>query len=318
MSRTISHHADVVLNAVRSPSDAGVSAVAASWCRSVLHHGLDPETGNGRTRVDAAFLAQRKAEHEALLAVADPVLDQMFRSVGRSGCGVVLSDRHGVILQRRVSDGDADQFSSVGLVEGGRWGEDEEGTNGIGTCLVEGRPLVIHRDQHFASRNIGMSCMDAPVHDPHGQLVAALDVSSCRDDHGPAMAEMIAALVRDAARRIERDYFCRHFAGERIIFLSDDAATGTALLAADRDGMVVGASRAARLRLGLEDSMLREPRPLDQLLGAGNAPSFEDGDRAILRQALARAGGNASEAARLLGIGRATFYRRMARAGLKP
>jgi len=318
MSRPISHHADAVLKAVRSPSDAGVSTVAASWCRSVLHHGLDPETGMRRTRVDAAFLAQRQAEHAALLAVADPVLDQMFRSVGRSGCGVILSDRHGVILQRRVGDGDADQFSDVGLIEGGRWGEDEEGTNGIGTCLIEGRPLVIHRDQHFASRNIGMSCMDAPVYDPHGQLIAALDVSSCRDDHGPAMVDMIGALVRDAARRIERDYFCRHFEAERIIFLSDDAVSGTALLAADRDGLVVGASRAARLHLGLEDAMLREPRPIDQLLGTGKAPSFEDGDRAILRQAIARAGGNASEAARLLGIGRATLYRRMARAGLKP
>ena len=33
--------------------------------------------------------------------------------------------------------------------------------------------------------------------------------------------------------------------------------------------------------------------------------------------ALAAARGNASEAARALGIGRATLYRRMARAGLK-
>ncbi|WP_423605432.1 helix-turn-helix domain-containing protein [Sphingomonas sp. MS122] len=36
----------------------------------------------------------------------------------------------------------------------------------------------------------------------------------------------------------------------------------------------------------------------------------------MLRQALAQAGGNASRAARLLGIGRATLYRRMARAGV--
>lgn len=316
MSRGNSYHADRVLDAVRSPSGAAVSAVAASWCRSAIRHHLDPETEVQRMRVDTATLAHRQAEHVALLAVADPVLDQMFRSVGRSGCGVILSDRDGLILQRRVSDADADAFASVGLVEGGRWSEEEEGTNGIGTCLVEDRPVVIHRDQHFASRNIGISCMDAPVHDAEGRLIAALDVSSCRDDHGPAMAEMIAALVRDAARRIERDYFCQHFAGERIIFLADDATTGTALLAADRDGIVVGASRAARVRLGLDSAVL-EPLPLDHLLGAGGATSFEDGDRAVLRQALARAGGNASEAARLLGIGRATFYRRVARAGLK-
>lgn len=316
MSRGNSYHADRVLDAVRSPSGAAVSAVAASWCRSAIRHHLDPETEVQRMRVDTATLAHRQAEHVALLAVADPVLDQMFRSVGRSGCGVILSDRDGLILQRRVSDADADAFASVGLVEGGRWSEEEEGTNGIGTCLVEDRPVVIHRDQHFASRNIGISCMDAPVHDPEGRLVAALDVSSCRADHGPAMAEMIASLVRDAARRIERDYFCRHFADRRILFLADEAATGTALLAVDRDDLVVGASRGARLRLGLGIHALADPQPLETLLGDGAAPSFDDADRAVLRQALARAGGNASAAARMLGIGRATFYRRLSKAGL--
>ena len=321
MSRSNPHHvlphAEMVFDAVRSPSGAGVSAVAASWCRSVLHHGLDPETGARRRRVDARLLADRMGEHAALLAVAGPVLDQMFRSVGRSGCGVILSDRHGMVLERRVGEADAQTFTSVGLVEGGLWSEAEEGTNGIGTCLVEARPIVIHRDQHFASRNIGISCMDAPVHDPHGKLIAALDVSSCRDDHGSAMSEMIGALVRDAARRIERDYFCRHFEAERIIFLADDATTGTALLAVDRDGLVVGASRAAQLQLGLDSARLSDPCPLDQLLGTDAAPSFEGAERSVLRQALARAGGNASQAARLLGIGRATLYRRMSRAGLK-
>ncbi len=311
-------HAERVLGAVQWASSAAVSPIAASWCRSALRHRLDPASPPKRDLIGAAALAQRRAEREPLLAVAAPVLDQMFRSVGRSGCGVMLSDAEGVILERRVAESDGEIFARAGLSEGARWGEDAEGTNGIGTCLFERQPVVIHRDQHFASRNIGISCMDAPVHDPHGQLVAALDVSSCRDDHGPALAEMIAGLVREAARRIERDYFCRHFADARIIFLADDAASGTALLATDRDGLVVGATRAARLKLGLGEARFIEPRPVEQLLGSREAPSFGDGDRAVLRRALAQAGGNASEAARLLGIGRATLYRRMARAGLRP
>lgn len=320
MTRPISHHAAFVLNAVQSPSDAGVSAVAASWCRSAQHHGLDPEAATDRTRVDSSFLNARLEEHQALLSIANPVLEQIFRAVGRSGCCVVLSDPHGVILQRHVNDGDAEQFTQVGLVEGGQWAEANEGTNGIGTCLVEGRPLIIHRDQHFASRNIGISCMDAPVFDPHGKLIAALDVSSYRDDHGPAMADIIAALVRDAAARIEREYFCHHFDGHQIIFLPDNGPSATALLATDRDGLIIGASRAARLRLGLslQDQLLSKPMSVDQLLGTGDTPSFEDGDRAVVRQALAQADGNASKAARILGIGRATLYRRMKRAGLKP
>lgn len=316
MPQTNMRHSEAVLEAISSPSQAGISAVAASWCRSALNHGLDPEACGRRERLSEAALLSLRAEHEDMLAVATPVLDHMFRSVGRSGCAVILSDASGVILERRAGDADRDGFSAAGLVEGMRWGEAVEGTNGIGTCLFEDKPVVIHRDQHFASRNVGISCMDAPVHDPFGRLAGALDVSSCRDDHGPAMAEMVAALVRDAARKIERDYFCRHFADRRIIFLCDDAVTGSALLAVDRDDLVVGASRAARLQLGLNDAALATPRALTQVLGEDEQPSFDDADRTVLRQALARAGGNASRAARLLGIGRATLYRRMARAGL--
>lgn len=316
MSRSDPSHADMVYDAVRSPSGAAVSPVAASWCRSALHHGLDPTGGFRRERLGEAELARLREAHGLLLSVAAPVLDQMFQSVGRSGCGVILSDARGVILEQRAGAGDADAFAAVALAEGGRWAEEQEGTNGIGTCLFEGKPVIIHRDQHFADRNIGISCVDAPVYDPLGKLVAALDVSSCRDDHSPATADMVAMLVRDSARRIERDYFCSHFADARIILLGD-APGGTELLAVDRDDLVIGASRAARQRLGLTDACLARPRPVGQLLGGDETPSFTQGDRSVLRQALARAGGNASEAAKLLGIGRATLYRRMARAGLR-
>ncbi|WP_404711897.1 GAF domain-containing protein [Sphingomonas sp. MMS24-J13] len=312
------HHADVVLDVIGSRRSAAVSPVAASWCRSALHHHLDPARATRRELIDAGALALLREANAALLRAAAPVLDQTYLSVGRSGCGVVLSDAQGVILDRRVGAGDGDDFAATGLVEGARWSEADEGTNGIGTCLFEGRPVVIHRDQHFAAHNVDISCMDAPVYDPHGRLAGALDVSSCRHDHGPAIAEMIGALVREAARSIERDYFCRHFEGARIIFLPDDAANGTALLATDRDDLVIGASRAARLRLGLSDAALANPRPMDQLLGRSVASSFGDADRTVLRQALARSGGNVSEAARLLGVGRATLYRRLARAGVKP
>ncbi len=310
-------HADIVLDTVSSPRSAALSPVAASWCRSALKHGLDPARNVRRESVDRAGLALLREEHGLLLSAAVPVLDQMFRAIGRSGCGVVLSDARGVVLERRVAAADEVDFTEAGLTDGARWSEAEEGTNGIGTCLFDRQPVVIHRDQHFSSRNIGISCMDAPVYDPQGRLAGALDASSCRADHGPAMVEMIAALVRDAARRIERDYFCSHFADARIIFIGDDAVSGTALLAADRDDLVIGASRAARLRLGLGDAALADPRPVAQLLGSAESPSFGDGNRTVLRQALAQARGNASEAARLLSIGRATFYRRMARAGLR-
>jgi transcriptional regulator of acetoin/glycerol metabolism len=57
--------------------------------------------------------------------------------------------------------------------------------------------------------------MDAPIFDPDGRLIAALDISSARGDHDRTMAALIGALVQDAARSIERDLFCRRYSDAR-------------------------------------------------------------------------------------------------------
>lgn len=317
MASSRTRHSDHVLHTVQQGNAAAVSSVAASWCRSALHHGLDPSASRSAGRVDDTTLSRLREDNGELIAAAAPVLDSLFSSVGRTGCCVILSDMDGVVLEARANEADGALFDAIGLAPGGQWGEAAEGTNGIGTCLVEGRPVSILRHEHFASRNVGVSCMDAPVFDPDGRLVAALDVSSARADHGEAMASLVSALVQDAARQIERDYFCRRFAGSRIIYAPEQPGRGLALLAVDRDDLVIGATRAARVQFRLGGQPLVDFRPLADIIG-GTASSFDDGERAVLRQALARSNGNVAAAARNLGIGRATFYRRMERLGLMP
>jgi len=316
-------HCDVVLDTVASGQAAARSAVAASWCRSALHHKLDPATERRRERHDAAEIARLREANGELLAAARPSLDRLFGNVGAVGACVLISDLDGVVLEARATAAERALFDAVGLVPGAAWSEQAEGTNGIGTCLVEARPVTILRDEHFASRNVGVSCMDAPIFDPTGKLVAALDVSTARADHGEAVAAMIAALVQDAARSIERDFFCNRYADSRIVYVGvgheGPAAQGSALLAVDRDDLVIGATRTARRQLGLAVRGGLAPLPLAHVLGeASEQAGFGDAERSVLRQALARSGGNVAAAARLLGIGRATFYRRMERVGMTP
>ena len=85
----------------------------------------------------------------------------------------------------------------------------------------------------------------------------------------------------------------------------------------DKDDLAIGATRAARRALGLEREGAIRPRPAADLLGReDDLTGFDRAERAAVARALARAGGNVSAAARALGVGRATLYRRMARLGL--
>lgn len=253
-----------------------------------------------------------------MLQAAQPSLDRLFQAVGGTGCCVLFTDRHGVPIDRRGAQSDDETFHRWGLWTGAVWSEESEGTNGIGTCLAEERPLTIHRDQHFHVRNIDMSCTVAPIYDHEGKLAAALDVSSCRADLTEGFVGLIAAAVADAARRIEAQNFRQAFPTARIMLAPDtDRSTGT-LLAIDRDDLIIGATRAARLAYGITDKRLSRPLPADTILStpADKTETLGHAERGVLQRALARANGNVSAAAKVLGISRATLHRKMNRLGL--
>lgn len=310
-------HADRVLEAAQSATAAATSRLAASWRRSLFTHGLDPAEAPGPRRLSETELRLAHDAAGALPRIAAPLLDRLQGSLGAAGCCVLLTDAEGVVLDQRSGAADARVFEGWGLWRGGVWSEAAEGTNGIGTCIAEARPVTIHRDQHFHSRNTAMSCIDAPIFGADGTLAGALDVSSCRADQTEAISGLIAGVVAEAARQIECDMFRHAFPEARIVVCPDHAPGRCVLLAVDADDLVIGATRAARKAYGLGSGALAEPRPAADLLGQTRGPAdLDDAERAALRRALARAGGDKSAAARALGVGRATLYRRMKRVGL--
>lgn len=310
-------HADRVRETAHSKTEAARSVIAASWRRSLLHHGLKPESEHAAERVSAAELASARERMGGMLEIAQPTLDRLFRTVGDAGCCVLLTDADGVVVERLGMASDDATFKDWGLWTGAVWSEATEGTNGIGTCIAEQRPVTIYRDQHFHSRNTAMSCMDAPIYDHKGELVAALDVSSCRESHTEGFVALIATAVGEAARRIESDTFRAAFPGARIVMCPGHGHGGAMLLAVDKDDLVIGATRAARKALGLPEASLDAPLPAPDILnGRVERADLESAERAEVRRALARTNGNVSAAAVMLGIGRATLYRRMKRLGL--
>ena len=310
-------HADHIREAAESISSAAGSALAASWRRSLLYHRLDPETLSPPDRVDAAALREARERLGALTEIAAPTLERLLSAVGQSGCCVLLTDSEGLILERRGTAADDEFFAQWGLWTGTIWSERQEGTNGIGTCLAEQRPVIIHRDQHFHTRNTAMTCTGAPLFDENARLAAVLDVSSCRGDLTEDLALLIATLIADAARRIESDSFRAAFPDCRIVMAPAHGYRGSALLAVDRYDLVIGATRMARQTLGLTDKSLASARPLADILASSRQTSdLRAAEWAELQRALARTDGNVSAAARNLGIGRATLYRRMRRLGL--
>jgi transcriptional regulator of acetoin/glycerol metabolism len=178
--------------------------------------------------------------------------------------------------------------------------------------------LTIDRDQHFFTRNVLLSCTTAPIFDEHGDLAAAIDISSCRADLTEGFQRLIGMVVADAARTIEAENFRLAFPDARIVLTPAGERAGASLVAVDSDDLVVGATRAARLTLGLNAQRLAQPMPAADLIGRprGEADGVDAAERAALHRALARAGGNVSRAAKELDMSRSTLHRKMNQFGL--
>jgi transcriptional regulator of acetoin/glycerol metabolism len=317
VAQTTEHHADQV-QAVVAQGSAATSALVASWRRSSCFHRLDPAERNLPRRLTEAEFSLARQRIEPLICAARSSLDRLFLAVGGIGCCVLLADRDGVPVDRRGAASDDETFRSWGLWTGTVWSEDCEGTNGIGTCLAEQRALTVHRNQHFYTRNTLLSCTSAPIYDHEGRLAAALDVSSCRADLTEGFVNLIAVAVKDAVRRIEAENFRLAFPNARLLFAPDIERGGGGLIAVDADDLVVGATRSARLALGVTRDCLKRPVPAADLLGGTTSAikDFNQAERVVVQQALARSGGNVSVAAQALGISRATLHRKLRRLDL--
>ncbi|RUV33656.1 sigma-54-dependent Fis family transcriptional regulator, partial [Mesorhizobium sp. M1A.T.Ca.IN.004.03.1.1] len=89
------------------------------------------------------------------------------------------------------------------------------------------------------------------------------------------------------------------------------ANSAAALLAVDRHDLVLGATRAARIALQLDDRRIATGIPAaDALHEAGVSQQEEiiEAEKAALLRALSRTSGNVSQAAAALGISRATLH----------
>lgn len=307
-----SAHADQVYASAQSA--AASSPVVASWRRCMTMHHLVPEDKRLPDRVTEQEFRSAREQSERLVSAAADEIDRLFLTVGKAGCCLLLTDREGIALERRGTSGDDKDFRDLGLWTGSVWTEASIGTNGIGTALADERAVAIIRDQHFLSSNIDLSCTTAPIRDHRGQLAGALDISTRRKDVTDVTLAILCQTVREVAVRIELNLFRSAFTGARFVMVPTEGGSTAALLAVDRNDFVLGATRAARLALKLDDRLIAAGIPASDVLHENRFSGSEDlleVERSALLRALSRAGGNVSQAAIALGMSRATLHRKM-------
>ena len=235
--------------------------ILRSW-RRCAERGFDAHSDPHIEPVGSGLLKELHDRNEELILQCRPELERLASEAKEAGGLVILTDGAGLVLDAFGDANFAGKAAGVALKPGVRWAEGSTGTNAIGAALVERRPIEVRGSEHFFDAHRILSCAAAPIFDPRGRMIAALDLS------GNAGAPQLRALqlIRAGVDQIEHRMFAEGFEGRDVLrFHSDPALVGT-----PREGVLVfeGARLVAANRHAL--------RLLDLDWNALGARSFGD------------------------------------------
>ena len=169
--------------------------IAASWRRSISAD-LQPDRFDVPYEPDAG-------DAERLEYAARPILEHLVSDFSSTSMCLVLTDKHGRIVERLVGDGSLrSRLDGIMLAPGFRYEEGHIGTNAIGTTLEQRAPSFVVGGEHFADALTGMACAAAPILDPTtDSILGAVDLT-CSVEHSQSL---MLAVAKHAARDIERE-----------------------------------------------------------------------------------------------------------------
>ncbi|MBB6248760.1 sigma-54-dependent Fis family transcriptional regulator [Rhodanobacter sp. A1T4] len=234
--------------------------VTKSWQRCVDEFGTAPDAVRDTPVLNAQAVRERQQQFGELLNVARAEMESLYEMIAGSGYAVILSDTESVILGAITDPSLTREFRDAGLRIGAIWSEQYEGTNGLGTCLAEGVPVTVYRDEHFRRFNTGLSCSGAPVLDAQGKVLGVLDASTVNAGDTRLIQRHTMALVNMSANLISRCRFMRECATTWVLrFHSRPEFVGLlheALLAVGSDGIVRAVNDSAMAQLGMSRAQL--------------------------------------------------------------
>ena len=323
------------------------SWVTQSWLRC-LEMGLQPEHAVGFDTLSSQHIKRVQEASRPLMQAAQPVLNELARVIADIRYFAILTNAEGIVVDVHGpvdrQDRRADAIARVGV----DLSERSVGTTSISAALRELQPVWLHRGEHFFQDTSVYSCAGAPVFGPDGRCAGMLDLTGIETQERPALRH----LVQRSARSIENSWLLStsHALVLRLSWPGNPlGGDGDGLITLDHEGHMLGANPAARQMLSLEhphtgpihasdvfalpweslfDAAAHPGQVQEVPLWSGlrlqiqsarsgtphtNRMPLKAAQNDMIRQAVQQARGNVAEAARALGISRATVYRKLGR-----
>jgi signal transduction histidine kinase len=188
--------------------------IVRSWRRAREEWRVDPGL-RSCPRAARADDVLARAEAEDAFRAASPVVTEFAERLAPDGHVVAYFDADGVMLALEGNARSRDRLANIGFVPGACWREDAAGTNGVGTALVEARPIEVFASEHFVSAWQSWTCASVPVR-ARGRVVGVIDITSPWSAHHPTLLVCAETMARAIEARLDATFAQR----ERAVLFS--------------------------------------------------------------------------------------------------
>ena len=283
---------DLIAGRVVNP---GIDAarLASSYRRALDDYRLDPASTTGPRILTGAELRAVQQSEENFLRSTGQCLPRLHAMVREAGYCVILANAHGVTIDYAVDADQRKDFKKAGLYPGSCWSEDEEGTCGIASVLLDHEAITVHKTDHFRAAFTGLTCSAAPIFSPHGELIGVLDASALSSPDARDSQRLVNQLVRQGATLIEDGFFLKSYGHCSILLAHRNRhfveVQPEMLIAIDEHGSIVAANGCAREVIA---GLATLPRPVGEVLEVRVERLFDArAGRGLLSLRLAGGGG---------------------------
>jgi transcriptional regulator of acetoin/glycerol metabolism len=233
--------------------------VEQSWKRCLADYNLLPDAVPRASVLSHSEIRLQLEERQEFMRIAEPEIERLFRRLVDSEYLVSLASSQGAMVLFRCDYQYLSDLAGSGVIPGSIWTEDQQGTNGVGTCLRVGKPVTIAGSEHYGSVIQGLTCLTAPVLGRNGAIESVINVTTARN--GDARTNRIVQnIVERSARRIENGYFGRVNRKNLLLRILDNGDTADIAeegrIALDDNGRVLDSSSFTARILGQDISSL--------------------------------------------------------------
>ncbi|GAB4487181.1 MAG: sigma-54-dependent Fis family transcriptional regulator [Anaerolineales bacterium] len=223
--------------------------IAASWQR--CWGKVNPTKKLEFTRMSSSYLLASQSASFDLIAIARPVLEDLYQCVQNSGTVLILTNNVGCILDL-VGDSEMVEVMNrwaVGL--GCLLSEELIGTTSFGLAMLERVPVQVAGCEHFSSQFHGVTGASAPIFDPIGHLLGTLGLVMPLEKYHMHSLGLVTAAARAIESQRQADVLLEEQNSQLAQLNAILSAISDGILVWSHDGNLIHANHAASQILGI-------------------------------------------------------------------